>query len=419
MEAGLSENDFTERLSRARAIADPDDREFELAEVARAQAHAGLFQEALETARRDVSPDYLASILAEISEAQAEAGLLREAVETAREIDSPSWSADALLNVVSKQAAAGSRHEALGTARAIDVGHLRAIALVRVGRAQVEAGDDPSPLIGEVLDFVRAHAATSVEEGRVMERELSQVAAALAECGFLAQSLEIARSLQTSYERAGAFADILEYQADDGLFEEGMRAASDVRHPEERAVALLGLARHAPNEESLERAFSGALEAIRTIGDPARRGWGESKIALAQARAGQRLDALATASSIDVFPMRSRALEELEKQGIDREEMAPGSFKIFDLDDPTFRVIYVPVGPLGEVELMQKGGRPGLTDIFLGYVQEGTELEVTRGAPRIRAGWDPNGAYAALMQAFRDFGLKPEAIGSVPEFDCR
>ena len=81
-------------------------------------------------------------------------------------------------------------------------------------------------------------------------------------------------------------------------------------------------------------------------------------------------------------------------------------------------MIYVPVGPLGDVELMQKGGRE-MMDVILRYVREGTELEVTRGAPRIRAGLDPKGAYVAMMQAFRDVGRNPDAVGSVPDLDSR
>ena len=243
-----------------------------------------MFRDALETAYWYVGPsaddgNYLASVLGDISEAQAEAGLWQEAVETARAIDRPSSSADALQAVVEKQAVAGLPNDALGTARTIDTGLQRALALAEVGRAQAEAGDDPGPVIGEALDSARAYAATSVEDPHMIEFGLRRFADALARCGFVAEALEIARSFKTPYVRASTLGGILEYEADDQLFEEGIAAAREVPQPVDRAVAFQTLARCAP---SAERAFAGALEAVRTIGDPAQRGRGETN----RARAG-------------------------------------------------------------------------------------------------------------------------------------
>lgn len=215
-----------------------------LAKLAKAQADSGdtagakaSFAIAVEDteAIRDADLGKLRDIvrngaLRDIAKYQAEAGFVTEARRTAHKIEDANRRASALGDIAAAQARVGDIAGAIETARGIEEDGSRRHAFGEIAVAQAEAGDIagarlsaggayyPLARIIETQiasgDFSGAReSARGIEDSRLRNARLVDIAGAEARAGHLARAIAAAREIEDAFSRARAFAEIAQAQA--------------------------------------------------------------------------------------------------------------------------------------------------------------------------------------------------------------
>lgn len=178
--------------------------------------------------------------------------------------------------------------DALKTAQSIvNSKSMRIIALCSVATAYGQVGnkDTARAIFTYVLEIAR-----KVDDERVREAELRDIAKAQAQIGDFAAALKIARENGREFTRPQVLGVIAQVEAQDG------------------------------NKEAARATFTAALEAARKLGNSWDRSWTLRTISEAQAQSEEFSAALETAREIDNERERVEAMQEIAKAQIQSEQ---------------------------------------------------------------------------------------------------
>lgn len=225
-----------------------------------------LLSEALESAKAIAKAELRDWALGEILIAEARAGLGERAMETAARIKDPRLVMVALRDIAEAQAAAGRPQDAMAAAAIIPDYNKQADALAAIAEIQVRRGDKEDAR--ETLDRLLS--------------DLDQVGDALKQIAFRTRAAVI-------YARAGA-RDEAEVQ-----LQIAEREALDLPRDNSKSAGIRHVASALADMEETAR----ALDMLGAVSTPSDRIPVLMSAAEAQARAGDAVAALATASSID------------------------------------------------------------------------------------------------------------------------
>lgn len=274
-------------------IKDGFSRGMTLSHIAHAQASAGELADARSTADRIEYSNLLASTLSEIARMQTDAGDQRgaattasEALAAARRIADARSRVLALTGVAEAQRESGdsagawqSVAEARSAADTIEDAFLRANGLLAIARAQTQLDDQ----VGARQTVAEAWAATDqIDTPLRLASILSDIAKANAEARdpegaarAISQGLAAAGRIKNARRQGWALSDIAGAQAEMGDIEAGLRTAREIPQGQRNT-------------------------ALRRVSDP-------------QARAGDVLGALSTASGIDDAVTHAWALRDIAR----------------------------------------------------------------------------------------------------------
>ena len=304
---------FSQALSVIQMIPLTFERAKAFADIALGQAKTGrvwtaelAFSKALEAAQAAKGDRVRDMAFTDITASQAEAGYLQEALAMVQNIKQPSFRATAFASIALAQAEAGnskavgqSLSDALVAARAIEDEQKRASSLGEIAVAQV--------MVNRARDALAT--VQEIKANRMRDEALAAVAVAQAEAGDFQGATATARKIELHPGRAEAFAGIARAQARAGhardaeqSISQAMLAAQEIEHDETRAYRLTAIARAqaaAADDKAAEQSFAEAVSAAEKVVDDGQRHFALFDIATLQADAGYVEGAKLTAQKIE------------------------------------------------------------------------------------------------------------------------
>ena len=305
---------FADAMGIAGSLADSLSGRQTLVQVAVSLAEAGLlheareaFSDAVEGTRAITDDSARAFALAPIATAQAEAGLWEDALSTVGDMDE-SNSQVPLYHIARAQARAELWDDSIATASRMISPRWRPRALADI--ASVQAASGLQGAARETFTQAVAGANAIVADGD-RRSTLYTVARVQAEAGFWEDALEAVNLASNSWDSAGALPTIARVQAETGLWDEALATASAIRSPYARSVALSAIAGVQVRAGLLDVArltLTDALNAANSITNELARAEALPPIVAAFAEARLWDEALDTAGAITFGDPRSRAM---------------------------------------------------------------------------------------------------------------
>ncbi|MEJ5384707.1 MAG: hypothetical protein WHS44_07505 [Fimbriimonadales bacterium] len=203
-----------------------------MADLARSQAQAGLYDLALQTALRIEDADYQTEALRDIAEMQAQAGLTEDALATF--------------------------HRALQSNQRNTEPDEYFWGLETIAQAMIQSG-----MHEQALEI-----ALQIEEVVERNKMLQTIAEAHAQAGLHDQALTIALQIETPENRCEALQTIAEAHAQAGLYDQALTIALQIETPENRCEALRTVAEAHAQAGMMEQArvvFEHALQTALSI----------------------------------------------------------------------------------------------------------------------------------------------------------
>lgn len=272
----------------ARDIDKPEMRDWALGEILAAQAKAGLAGDALATTRRIHDPRLIMVALRDIAKAQAESGSLEDALIAVDIIPDATLQVDAYISIAEILVAQDRKQEAVDTAKHL-YDYLRRVEspLTKVTyRTRLAAILHQAGHVDEAAKNIRAaeDVLSTIPESKDRDEALRYIAAAYAETGQAAKSMEVLKQVKNGSDDVPVLIAAATGLAQSGSAEEALLAAESIEAVRYRALVLARIASYQAGAGDLESArttLDKALEAAKQIRFPFAKAYAYSRLALA------------------------------------------------------------------------------------------------------------------------------------------